>query len=219
MISILMPIYNGIEYINDSVSSILDQTYQDWELIIGINGHQPNSFVYQIAKDYESVDSRIRVFEFQEVTGKSSTLNKMIEFCNYDYVALLDVDDVWLPIKLERQVHLLKNGYDVVGTQCIYFGEMNGIIPSIPLNDISTSNFLQANPIINSSSIIRKEDSFWRPELKYYEDYDLWLRLRKSEKKFFNVPEVLVKHRIHRTSAFNSTNTVGALDELLKCYM
>uniref|UniRef100_A0A6C0D5F2 Glycosyltransferase 2-like domain-containing protein n=1 Tax=viral metagenome TaxID=1070528 RepID=A0A6C0D5F2_9ZZZZ len=213
-----MPVYNGIEYINDSISSILDQTYQDWELIIGINGHQPNSLVYQLAKDYELVDSRIRVFEYQEVTGKSATLNKMSESCNYDFVALIDVDDIWLPTKLEKQVYFLKNGYDVVGTQCIYFGEMNGIVPSIPLNDISTYNFLQVNPIINSSSIIRKSECYWRPELNYYEDYDLWLRLRKSEKKFFNIPEVLVKHRIHKTSAFNSTNTSQSLQDLLMSF-
>ena len=49
MISILIPIYNGIEYINESVSSVLSQTYDKWELLIGINGHPPNSYVYQTA--------------------------------------------------------------------------------------------------------------------------------------------------------------------------
>ena len=49
MISILMPIYNGIEFIEESVSSILQQTYANWELIIGINGHPENSSIYQIA--------------------------------------------------------------------------------------------------------------------------------------------------------------------------
>ena len=47
MISILIPIYNGIEYIDESVSSVLKQTYNEWELLIGINGHPPNSDVYQ----------------------------------------------------------------------------------------------------------------------------------------------------------------------------
>ena len=53
MISILMPIYNGIQFIEESVSSIKCQTYKDWELIIGINGHEKNSDVYNIAKKYD----------------------------------------------------------------------------------------------------------------------------------------------------------------------
>lgn len=51
MISILMPIYNGVEFIDESVGSIISQTYTDWELLIGINGHPANSDVYQIAKN------------------------------------------------------------------------------------------------------------------------------------------------------------------------
>ena len=53
MISILIPIYNGIEFIEESVSSVLNQTYEQWELLIGINGHPENSDIYKIAKEYE----------------------------------------------------------------------------------------------------------------------------------------------------------------------
>lgn len=53
MISILMPIYNGIEFIEESVLSILNQTYDQWELLIGVNGYPENSDVYKIAKEYE----------------------------------------------------------------------------------------------------------------------------------------------------------------------
>ncbi len=52
MISILIPIYNGIEFIEQSIGSVLTQTYKDWEIIIGINGHEPNSLTYQIANKY-----------------------------------------------------------------------------------------------------------------------------------------------------------------------
>ena len=54
MISILIPIYNGVEFIEESVSSVLRQNYENWELLIGINGHPPNSKTYLIAKEYES---------------------------------------------------------------------------------------------------------------------------------------------------------------------
>ncbi len=55
MISILIPIYNGIEFIDDSVQSVLNQTYTNWELIIGINGHPENSDVYKKAKNMKIV--------------------------------------------------------------------------------------------------------------------------------------------------------------------
>ena len=70
MISILMPIYNGIEFIEESVSSILRQKYDQWELLIGINGHPPNSNVYKIAKEYEKKTDKLRVYDFYEIKGK-----------------------------------------------------------------------------------------------------------------------------------------------------
>ena len=103
MISILIPIYNGIEYIDESVSSVLKQTYNEWELLIGINGHPPNSEVYQKAKEYEAKSDKIRVIDFYPTRGKSNTLNEMIKLCKYDYIALLDVDDIWHEQKLEIQ--------------------------------------------------------------------------------------------------------------------
>ena len=71
MISILMPIYNGIEFINESVMSIIGQTYEEWELIIGINGHPKDSDVYKTAKQYEGVSNKIRVYDLIECKGKS----------------------------------------------------------------------------------------------------------------------------------------------------
>jgi glycosyltransferase involved in cell wall biosynthesis len=203
MISILMPIYNGIEFIDDSVSSIIEQTYDTWELLIGINGHAENSEIYKIAKIYETIDSRIKVFDFYTLKGKSNTLNKLIKFCKYNYIALLDVDDIWHNKKLEIQSNFLNN-YDVVGSNCIWFGDREGIVPSIPHYDFSNFNFALVNPVINSSAIIRKNLCYWNSKFDGVEDYDLWIRLRKLDKKFYNCPEILVKHRIHNTSAFNS---------------
>jgi teichuronic acid biosynthesis glycosyltransferase TuaG len=204
MISILMPIYNGIEYISESIPSVLEQTFQDWELIIAVNGHSPNSFVYQISKDYESIDKRIRVYDMHEQNGKANTLNAMIPYCRYDYIAILDVDDVWIDNKLEVQSKLL-NSYDVIGTQCVYFGELNGIVPKLPVGDLSDFDFLSLNPIINSSSLIRKNLCFWKSDKDTVEDYELWLRLKQQNKKFYNLPNIYVKHRIHKKSAYNSS--------------
>lgn len=219
MISILMPIYNGIEFIEDSVNSILKQTYNDWELIIGVNGHPENSDVYEVAKKYENTygSIKIRVFDLYMLKGKSNTLNFMLRYCNNNYVALLDVDDIWYPNKLEMQTKYL-NEFDIVGSNCIWFGERNDIIPPIPIGDISEFNFKQVNPVINSSSIIRKGLCYWNNSYDGVEDYDLWLRLRNLGRKFYNCEEILVKHRIHHTSAFNANGNHLKVDELLAKY-
>ena len=203
MISILIPIYNGIEFINDSIQSVLLQSYSEWELLIGINGHPINSEIYQIAKNYETHDNRIKVFDFYNIKGKSNALNKLIKYCKYDFVAILDVDDIWHKNKLEVQSKFISH-YDVVGSNCIWFGDREGVIPKIPIYDISDFNFSLVNPIINSSSIIRKELCYWNSHFDGIEDYDLWLRLWKQKMRFFNCLEILVKHRIHTESAFNS---------------
>jgi glycosyltransferase involved in cell wall biosynthesis len=217
MISILIPIYNGIEFINDSVPSVLMQTYEHWELLIGVNGHNQNSEVYQKAKLYESLDNRIKVFDFYNIKGKSNTLNEMIKHCTYNFVALLDVDDIWHYKKLETQTKFLSN-YDVVGSNCMWFGDIDNVIPKIPVNDFSNFNFAEVNPVINSSSIIRKDICFWNSSFDGVEDYDLWLRLWKQKMRFFNCPEILVKHRIHNTSAFNSKGNNDKVTPLLESH-
>jgi teichuronic acid biosynthesis glycosyltransferase TuaG len=218
-ISILMPIYNGIEFIDESVTSILSQSYENWELIIGINGHPEQSQTFCKAKQYENIDKRIKVYELYPIKGKSNALNKMLEYCSYDYIALLDVDDIWYPNKLTTQTKFIQQyDYDVVGTKCVYFGDMNNVIPNIPEGDISQFNFSIVNPIINSSAIIKKDLCYWNSNMDGVEDYDLWIKLRKSNKKFYNCPEVLVKHRIHNQSAFNSKGNNNKVDELLKSH-
>jgi glycosyltransferase involved in cell wall biosynthesis len=213
MISILIPIYNGIEFIEDSVSSVLNQTYGNWELLIGVNGHPKNSDVFKKAKEYEKT-AKIRVFDFYNIKGKSNTLNEMVKFCNYKYIALLDVDDIWHPQKLEVQSKLFIHNYDVIGSRCIWFGDKPSIIPFVPTGDISKFDFSSINPIINSSSIIKKEFCYWNEN--GIEDYDLWLRLKKANKRFFNCNEILVSHRIHTSSAFNANgNNDKKVDILL----
>jgi glycosyltransferase involved in cell wall biosynthesis len=217
MISILIPIYNGIEYIDESVSSVLKQTYNEWELLIGINGHPPNSEVYQKAKEYEAKSDKIRVIDFYPTRGKSNTLNEMIKLCNYDYIALLDVDDIWHEQKLEIQAKFLNN-YDVIGSNCVWFGDRNGVVPPIPNGDISDFDFSSVNPVINSSSVTRKELCYWNSNWDGVEDYDMWLRLRNQNKKFFNLQEILVKHRIHNDSAFNAKGNGDKVPDLLRSH-
>jgi teichuronic acid biosynthesis glycosyltransferase TuaG len=213
MISILIPLYNGIEFLDESVNSVIRQTYSEWELLIGVNGHQSNSDIYLRAKEYEKKSDKIRVFDFYDIKCKSTALNEMTKFCNYNYIALLDADDIWFPKKLEVQSKLFKYNFDVIGSRCIWFGNINGLIPKLPTGDISNYDFILKNPIINSSCIIKKELCYWNDN--GLEDYDLWLRLKRDRKKFFNCKKILVKHRIHDASSFNSKGNNNKIDSIL----
>jgi len=220
-ISILIPLYNGIEFIEESVRSILEQTYTNWELIIGINGHPPNSDVYKKAKKFES--QKIKVIEYN-TKGKAATVNKMIDDCYSNWIAMLDIDDIWMKEKLEFQSFYMN--YDVIGTKCVYFGDIVGTVPPISEGDFSDYDFLLGNPVINSSSLVRKE-IYMRYKLDEtgeksgIEDYDFWLRIRNDKNRksrFYNLSNILVKHRIHKKSAFNNTNH-EKVDDILKSYL
>lgn len=218
MISILMPVYNGIEYIDESVKSVISQTFKDWELLIGVNGHSKNSSVYKKAlKCGEQDTERITVIDMFDCKGKSNALNKMIKVARYEWIALLDVDDAWLSKKLESQIPYTDE-YDIIGTHCKYFGDSNAI-PSIPLGNISNYNFLQVNPIINSSCLVRKDLCYWNSRHDGVEDYDMWIRLWKEYKKFYNVHGIHVLHRIHKDSAFNAQGNNNKVSDVIKKYL
>jgi len=228
LISILIPLYNGIEFLENSLKSVLYQTHDNWELIIGINGIPVNSPYIEIIKvivdlvienyEFKSKNSfnrdKIKIIYYDTI-GKAATLNKMINDSSYEssYVAILDVDDYWYPDKLKKQIPFLYD-FDVIGTKCQYFGTSSQI-PSIPTGNLSNYDFLMnPNPIINSSALIRKDEAKWN-ENEYLEDFDLWLQLFHKKKKFFNVNEILVNHRIHPDSYFNSNKNKGH-EELVK---
>lgn len=208
MISILTPVYNGIEFMEEMINSVKNQTYQSWEQIIGINGHEKDSEETRRIEDIvkNADDTRIRVMWFP-TKGKALTLNEMVKHVNKnsDWIALIDADDLWLPRKLEHQVKIIgQNKFDVIGTNAEYFGDKTGR-PGVPTGPLDRTDFMRGNTIINSSVIIPKKHSYWN-NLVGIEDYDMWLTLRLKGLKFFNCPQVLVKHRIHGDSAFNAND-------------
>jgi teichuronic acid biosynthesis glycosyltransferase TuaG len=202
-VSIVVPLYNGVEYLPESIGSIIRQTYTHWEVIIGVNGHNEDSQVYKQAKTYESEQIRVILYPTK---GKENTMNAMMKDIHHDIVCLLDVDDYWEPNKLIEQIHVWKYGeYDVIGTYCKYFGDID-LIPPLPQKEISRSSIFNTNPIINSSMMIKHEDALWTDRFKGLDDYDMWLRLAYNGSRFYNIPQVLTHHRIHSDSAFNTSN-------------
>jgi len=224
MISILLATYNGEKFIKESIDSILNQTFTEWELIIGFNGTTDNS--KKIVSEYS--DSRIRIFDYGNDKGKAKTLNKLILEAKYDWIAIQDDDDVWVENKLEKQIKFIDK-YDVIGTMISYIDENNNFKgqPKLSLNneDITMRSLSGDNQIANSSVIIKKSNIIelngWAENLdtlleqgyQPLEDYELWLRLIKLGKKFINLPEKLVLHRIHNNSKCN--NKIYNLNKVL----
>ena len=229
-ITVLIPLYNGIEFLRTSLTSVYKQTYSNWRVIIAINGHKPDSEVYELAnqtvqvlEDYLQMPQRTDILQLS-TKGKPASMNAATAYIKTEWTAILDADDIWLPDKLAEQVAVIiassisaKKVPDVIGTQAQYFGDST-IIPNIPVGDLTGFDFFSVNPIINSSVLMRTYMLCYdEKETTGLEDYELWLRLRYdiSSVKFSNISKVLVGHRIHKESAFNNSNASG-VEDLIK---
>ena len=204
-VSVIIPLYNGIEFLEEAVMSVVNQTHHKWELIIGVNGYPPNSEIEQEAREicnkFKYHKHKI-IVKYFETHGAPLTLNALAQDAKYDYVALLDADDYWHHTKLEKQLPYITD-YDVIGTHCRYIGNLD-FCPSIPLNDVSSHDIFSVNPMLHSSILIKKDLVQFEDHFVY--DYNLWFKLFHQKKKFFNVPEILMFHRVHNKSAYNNTN-------------
>lgn len=206
MVSILLATYNGEKYLKKSIDSILNQSFKEFELLIGVNGTTDNST--EIINSYN--DKRVKVFYYDE-KGKSITLNKLLLETKFDWIALQDDDDIWREKKLEHQIKLTNN-FDVIGTFIDYIDEYDNITGSPNLSEdhysIKVKSLNGDNQIANTSAIFKKKDAIdiggWRDGLDGIEDFDFWLRLIRNGKKFINIPEKLVLHRLHSKSNFNT---------------
>jgi glycosyltransferase involved in cell wall biosynthesis len=207
-ITILTPVYNGVEFLEECINSVLAQTYNDWALFIGINGHGDDGgsaahTIVELAKK----DSRIHVFiQKSSIKGKVDSLNDLMTHVSSPWVCVLDCDDKWAPDKLMKQCESASGpacDAAVIGTFCRYFGELDYIVP-IPSKFIDPVELTRHNPIINSSSMIRKEYAVWENGYIGIEDYKLWMTIVLNGGKLYNISEVLTYHRIHKSSSFNS---------------
>lgn len=209
MISVLLAVYNGEQFVDQAIQSVINQTHKEWELLIGFNGTTDLS--KKIVNEYRLADDRIKTVDYLTDKGKAKTLNKLINLSSYDWIAIQDDDDIWLPTKLEKQIKYITE-YDVIGTQIHYINENNEFLgrPSLSLED-KDIKFLSKqgnNQIANSSTICKKriiqELSGWNEYIDGVEDYDLWLRIMKAGYSFKNLSEPLVQHRLHNQSNFNT---------------
>jgi glycosyltransferase involved in cell wall biosynthesis len=210
-ITILTALYNGIEFLEETVRSVIAQTYEDWIMLIGVNGHGPTGGDVAVkAREIAALDLKGRIQVFVQpppICNKSMSLNDLVCRTTTDWVCILDADDTWVPTKLEKQdrVRTIVPLIGVIGTGCNYFGDSTGS-PKIPYGLIRRGASLEYNPIINSSVLFKKEYAYWDESqgIQGIEDYDVWLRLDHTGVNMYNIEERLTNHRIHKTSSFNT---------------
>ena len=208
MISILLPLFNGSKFLHEAIGTIKKQTYEKWHLHIGINGHGLDSKIYKrICKEFEK-DKKITVHQY-DVKSKPQTLNLLAKEVDSEFVALIDVDDKWHPAKLEQQIPFLKK-YDVVGSAGKYIGNKTTKI-NVEVGKIEYERIFFHNCFINSSVLMRREDVEF--DDVFLDDYNMWLKLITKHRKFYNVDQILVYHRLHEESFFNGSNN-GSVNKL-----
>lgn len=200
-ISILLPLFNGENFLDECVKSIMEQTFTNWKLYIGINGHGIDSELYKKVLNKYKNNSKIVVKQYN-VQSKPQTLNLLAKEVETEFVALIDVDDKWHKDKLKKQIPYLEK-YDVVGTAGKYIGDSN-IRINIEVGEILYERIFFHNCFINSAIIMRKEDVDF--DDVFLDDYSMWLKLIPKNRKFYNVNEVLTYHRLHKQSFFNGRN-------------
>ncbi len=207
MISVLIAVKTGVEYVSEAVTSVVAQTYHDWEILIGVNGYRPLSMEYCHLKQLEVVP-RCHVLDFPGCKNKPQALNALREWSDARHIAILDADDKWHPDKLKKQIPYLWD-WDVVGTQGQYIGTSNNFIGT-PAGEVTHEMLLEANHVVNSSVVMRRELAVW-PDTDGLDDYPMWLELTRRGNRVFNVPEVLTYIRCHEGQWFRNRSDADGI--------
>jgi len=210
MFSVVLPVYNGEKWLGEAIESVLSQTFKDLELLVVCNGCDDSS--EQVAEKYTANDSRARVLSLP-VANKANALNYGICFSKYQWLAPIDADDVWYSDKLKKQYDFISQNpdVDIVGTHLHYFGSLCEPAPRNPLDHphIWECFLLGKNPIAFSSAAWKKNIhfrgvGFFNTTHFVIEDYEFWQRCIDWNLKFANLPEDLVKYRLHGDPSKNT---------------
>lgn len=199
LISVVMPVFNAQQYVQEAVCSILNQSHTNLELIVIDDGSTDRS--RRLLESARDSDSRITMIS-RENRGIIDSLNEGIDLARGEWIARMDADDISLPYRLQRQLEWLqKSGADICGSWIKPFGGSDRRIMKYPQTDEAIKvEMLFASPFAHPTVIMRtkiarslKYDKAWEK----VEDFDLWVRASASRCRMANVPEVLLNYRQH----------------------
>lgn len=196
-----MPVYNCEKYIEECISSILAQTFNDFELLVFNDGSKDNS----LEKIQSFNDIRIKVYNSSVNVGYVQLLNQGIVESKGNYIIRMDADDVCYNNRFFELVKFMDENPEigVCGSYVRVFGNVKDYIWTLPLENESIKAMLPFRiPFIHPSVIIRKkvltDNSIqYKNDFLPAEDYELWCDLARVT-KFANIPLVLLKYRQHQ---------------------
>ena len=214
VVSVIMSVYNGEPYLKESIESILNQTFTNFEFII-VNDASIDK-TREIIQSY--TDSRIVYIENEINIGQTKSLNKAIKIARGKYIARMDSDDVAFPNRFGVQVEFLNRNANikVIGSWYLIINETGKIIKKVclPVNPTEIKALLIASSpftypyIAHPTVMLRREifDDIGYYNEKYYvaQDYDLWVRISRKY-QIVNLSQVLLKYRIHKQSLTNDS--------------
>jgi glycosyltransferase involved in cell wall biosynthesis len=209
LISIITPSYNSAPYIKETIESVLQQTYPNWEMIIVDDCSTDDS--KEIVKRYIQEDKRIKLISNQENIGVAQSRNRAIEEANGDYIALLDSDDIWVPNKLEKQIELMEEKNILMSFSAYtIIDEKSETIGHYPIKEkVTYSDMLKTSSIGTLTTIYNanKLGKFYFEEIGH-EDYVYKLNILKQIDFAQGIKEPLAKYR--RVQSSLSSNKIKA---------
>ena len=226
LVSVIMSTYNREDLVKEAVFSVLNQSFENFEFIVIDDNSTDNTI--EILKNFK--DKRLKVFKNRTNCGCTFNYHNAQNLANGEYIAHIDDDDIWLKDKLEKQVAFIEENSEIVllGSFIETFGE--NARPSWVFDTNSDKlaflmNFY--NPICHSAIIYRKNFmlknginyDIWK---KCSQDYDFYRQILEANGKLSNLPEILVRYRMHKKritdiketqniQIYNAENTKKAL--------
>lgn len=214
LVSIITPCYNGAKYIRETIESVVNQTYSNWEMIIVDDGSKDNSA--EIVRQFETKDKRVRLIQ-QKNAGSAAARNNGIQQAEGQYICLLDADDIWLPEFLEHQIKFM-NAHHAICVACSY-GHINDqstdilhtthVKKVITVKDMKIMN--QIGCLAGIYDCSRYGKIYLQESLKSLrDDYAYWYDIVSLAGRAYGNDEVLAKYRVL------SNSTTGKKSKLIK---
>lgn len=212
MISVIMSTYKEDEkLLRESIESILNQTYKDFEYII-ILDYPDNDVHKSVIEEYALKDDRIHFYINEKNMGLTDSLNRGLSLCHGEYIARMDADDISLPDRLERQMkYLEKNHYDLIGGITEMINENGSLlysIKSVPTDPKKINKALRYSQCIAHPTWLGKKEVFEKNagyrHMPLCEDYDFTLRAVLNGFVISNLNEPVLKYRMTSNSISRS---------------
>lgn len=205
LVSVIMPSYNSENYIRSAISSVIDQTYTNWELIIVDDAS--TDMTRQVVQSFHEADSRIKYYRLTVNSGAAIARNKAIDYAIGRYIAFLDSDDVWFPHKLSAQIRFMKdNNYTFSCTSYTKIDENGNFLNRTikAKKKLDYDGLLKKCP--GNSTVVYDANELGKfkiPNIKKRNDYVMWLQVIKKAGMLYGIEEPLASHRV-RTNGISS---------------